>query len=64
MVARQPNLRRVVITMARSGGKAFFANFSSYHAPFRTRARLALENNWKKLRTGSDCCGNYGQPGC
>ena len=50
--------------MARSGGKAFFANFSSYDAPFRTRARLALENSWKKLRTGSDCCGNYGQPGC
>jgi hypothetical protein len=50
--------------MARSSGKAFLANFSSYDAAFPTRARLALENSWKKLRTGSGCCGNDGQPGC
>jgi hypothetical protein len=50
--------------MARSSGKAFLANFSSYDAPFRTRVRLALENSWKKLRTGSDCWRNDGQPGC
>ena len=50
--------------MARSGGKAFFTNLNSYDAPLPTRVRLALANNWKKLRTGSGCCGNYGQPGC
>jgi hypothetical protein len=52
------------ITMARSSGNAFFANFSSYDAPFRTKLRLALANNWRKVRTRSGCCGNYGQPGC
>jgi hypothetical protein len=50
--------------MARSSGRAFLANFSSYDAPFPTRTRLALANSWKKLRTGSGCCGNYGEPGC
>jgi hypothetical protein len=50
--------------MAWSGGKAFFNNFSGYDASLSTRTRLALANSWKKLRTGSGCCGNYGQPGC
>jgi hypothetical protein len=54
----------VVVTMAKSSGRAFLANFSSYDASFRTKARLALANSWKKLRTGSGCCGQYGQPGC
>ena len=52
------------ITMERSSGNAFFANFSSYDAPFPTKIRLALANNWRKVRTRSDCCGNYGEPGC
>ena len=55
---------RIAITMARSSGNAFFANFSTYDAPFPTKVRLALANNWRKVRTRSDCCGNYGQPGC
>jgi hypothetical protein len=50
--------------MARSSGNAFFANFSTYDAPFPTKVRLALANSWSKVRTRSDCCGNYGQPGC
>ena len=61
---RRPQLRKVAITMARSTGKAFFTNFSTYDAPFPTRTRLALANNWRKLRSRSGCCGNYGQPGC
>jgi hypothetical protein len=50
--------------MARSSGNVFFANFSTYDAPFPTRVRLALANSWRKVRTRSGCCGNYGQPGC
>ena len=50
--------------MARSGGNAFFSNFASYDAPFATKVRLALANNWRKIRTGASCCGNLGQPGC
>ena len=34
--------------MARSSGKVFFANFSTYDAPFPTKVRLALANSWRK----------------
>lgn len=50
--------------MAQSGGNAFLSNFRTYDAPLRTKARLTAENLWKKARTQSACCGNYGQPGC
>jgi hypothetical protein len=32
--------------------------------PLRRKIRLFLRNNWLKIRTRSDCCGNYGEPGC
>jgi hypothetical protein len=32
--------------------------------PLGRKIRLLLRNNWKKIRTGSSCCGNYGEPGC
>lgn len=50
--------------MARSNGNPFFTNFATYDAPFPTKVRLALANSWRKIRTGSSCCGNLGQPGC
>jgi hypothetical protein len=50
--------------MARSSGNAFMTNFSTYDAPLRTKVRLVLANSWRKARTASACCGNYGQPGC
>jgi hypothetical protein len=56
--------RRIAITMARSSGNGFLANFSTYDAPSPTKIRVALANSWKKVRTRSACCGNYGQPGC
>jgi hypothetical protein len=56
--------RKVMMKMARSGGNAFFTNFSTYDAPFPSKVRLALANTWKKARTRSDCCGNHGEPGC
>jgi hypothetical protein len=31
--------------MARSSGNAFFANFSSYDAPFPAKVHLALANS-------------------
>jgi hypothetical protein len=50
--------------MARSSGNALFANFRDYDAPFPEKLRIAAANTWRKLRTRSGCCGNYGQPGC
>lgn len=32
--------------------------------PVSRKLRLILRNNWIKIRTASDCCGNYGEPGC
>ncbi len=47
----RPNLRAVVENMRQP-------------MPWGRKLRLVLRNNWIKLRTRSDCCGNYGQPGC
>jgi hypothetical protein len=32
--------------------------------PFLTKSRMSIKNQYIKLRTLSDCCGNYGEPGC
>jgi hypothetical protein len=32
--------------------------------PLGRKLHLILRNNWIKIRTASDCCGNYGEPGC
>jgi hypothetical protein len=44
--------------------RASLANFRDYDAPFAVKVRMLIANNAKKLRTGSNCCGNHGQPGC
>lgn len=28
------------------------------------KVKLILRNQWRKMSTLSDCCGNYGEPGC
>ena len=43
---------------------AVISNWREYDAPASTKLKLALRNNWTKLRTRSNCCGNHGQPGC
>jgi hypothetical protein len=32
--------------------------------PLARKLQLFLQNNLTKIRTGSTCCGNYGEPGC
>jgi hypothetical protein len=44
--------------------RAFFANWTTYDAPFTTKLRMAVSNNLTKFRTKQNCCGNHGQPGC
>lgn len=36
----------------------------SHPMPLGRKLHLFLRNNWIKIRTGSSCCGNHGQPGC
>jgi hypothetical protein len=43
---------------------AAFSNWRTYDAAFLTKLRMTAANNWRKLRTRSNCCGNDGQPGC
>jgi hypothetical protein len=43
---------------------AVLSNWKTYDAPFGTKLRLTFTNNWTKLRTRQNCCGNPGQPGC
>lgn len=40
------------------------SNWREYDAPFGTKLKLLLRNNWSKVRTRSNCCGNDGEPGC
>jgi len=32
--------------------------------PLHLKVRLVARNSWRKIRMRSDCCGNYGEPGC
>jgi hypothetical protein len=32
--------------------------------PFGRKVKLILRNTLRKIETRSDCCGNYGEPGC
>jgi hypothetical protein len=39
-------------------------NWRESSLPFLSKLRLTARNNFIKLRTRRNCCGNYGQPGC
>jgi hypothetical protein len=39
-------------------------NWHDYDAPFFTKLRLLIRNNWIKIKNRSSCCGNLGEPGC
>ncbi len=43
---------------------AVVTNWRRSDLPFFTKLRMTLANNWTKLRTRRNCCGNLGQPGC
>ncbi|MPZ97935.1 MAG: hypothetical protein GEU80_01140 [Dehalococcoidia bacterium] len=43
---------------------ALWSNWSEYDAPAHTKLRLLVRNQWSKLRHGTSCCGNGGEPGC
>ncbi len=41
-----------------------FANLRGTGLPWHRVLSLMATNNWRKLRTAQNCCGNYGAPGC
>jgi hypothetical protein len=43
---------------------AAWRNFWKSVLPFAQRVAIAARNNAIKIRTGTDCCGNHGEPGC
>jgi hypothetical protein len=40
------------------------SNWRGSGLPFFEKLGVAMRNNWTKLRTRRNCCGNLGQPGC
>ncbi|MFA5890555.1 MAG: hypothetical protein WDA27_06355 [Actinomycetota bacterium] len=41
-----------------------FENWSESDAPLFRKIGLTARNEWKKIRTGRNCCGNIDEPGC
>ena len=39
-------------------------NWKHWDGPFREKVRLTAKNEWRKLRTFKNCCGNIDEPGC
>lgn len=49
---------------ARPSLAAFLANQRNAGLPWPRTLALIAANNWRKMRSGRNCCGNLGQPGC
>lgn len=49
--------------MARPSPSAFQRNLRA-DMPLGRKLGLIIRNTAKKIRTGSDCCGHPGEPGC
>ncbi len=49
--------------MAKTSLKAFFTNMN-VKMPLNKKIRLAIKNNLIKIKTGKNCCGHPGEPGC
>lgn len=39
-------------------------NWRHSDAPFLHKLRLTAKNEWTKMRTMRNCCGNIDEPGC
>ncbi|MGI9585390.1 MAG: hypothetical protein ACR2N7_07340 [Acidimicrobiia bacterium] len=44
--------------------RKYFSNFSESDLPLLEKLRLVAKNNAIKLKNGTNCCGNHGEPGC
>jgi len=48
----------------RASAGNFFKIWRASDKPFLEKAGLVVKNQFIKVRTLKDCCGNYGEPGC
>lgn len=48
----------------RPSARDVFTNWTTWDGPLSEKLRLTAKNNLIKVRTGKDCCGNHGEPGC
>jgi len=42
----------------------YITNWNSSELPFWEKLAVAARNNAIKIKNGSACCGNHGEPGC
>jgi len=49
---------------ARPSMRNSLTNWRESDVAFFRKLGLTLRNNWTKLRTRQNCCGNFGEPGC
>jgi hypothetical protein len=49
--------------MVRPSPKDFLENLRR-EMPWREKLRLFIRNNFIKIKTGRNCCGHPGEPGC
>lgn len=52
------------LSMPRPNLRDYFGNFSSSDLPLLEKLRLVAKNNAIKIKNGTSCCGNHGEPGC
>jgi len=50
--------------MPRPHPRDYFNNFSNSDLPLLEKLRLVAKNNAIKIKNGTSCCGNHGEPGC
>ena len=51
-------------SMPRPNPRDYFNNFSNSDLPLLEKLRLVAKNNAIKIKNGTSCCGNHGEPGC
>ena len=50
--------------MTRPGFKHVIGNWVRSELDLAERLRLTVKNNAIKIKNGTNCCGNHGEPGC
>lgn len=44
--------------------KVIFSNWNNSDKPISEKVKMAVKNNFLKIKRGKSCCGNHGEVGC